>query len=121
MWAFATVVRVIILSSMFKKAQRATTQHVRDAVTKGKTRHGEHFSVRTAALTDAASVITVVVSKKVAAKAVDRNTLKRRVRAALMHTKLPSSTTHIVYPKKTAFAIPVKIMKEELESLLKRG
>lgn len=62
----------------------------------------------------------LIVSKKISNKAVVRNKLKRRLRAALQATlPLVSPTFHIVIlPNKKSVGVTVKELEEEIKRLL---
>ncbi len=59
----------------------------------------------------------VVVSKKVAAHAVDRHLLKRRILSVLTHYPL-EHTAVVVFAKPGAATLPFSALKMELEKLL---
>lgn len=103
---------------MLPKSRRATTAGVEEAVKKGKIQHSDNFSVRTFQ-TNSPTTVAVVVSKKVAATAVGRNKLKRRIRGALASTALPKNKTLVVYVKKGAIPLSSGSIQKELTGLLK--
>ncbi|MDB5187878.1 MAG: Ribonuclease [Candidatus Kaiserbacteria bacterium] len=60
-----------------------------------------------------------VVSKKIARHAVDRNRIKRRMRAALQHVSPPVHSYFIVlYPLKTVATVPHDVLMNEVQSFL---
>lgn len=56
----------------------------------------------------------VVVSKKIAKTAVQRNRLRRRIYAALAETMDGIQTTTVVYPNMTALAAPAAAIRKDL-------
>ena len=100
---------------MFTRRNRATTETVQKVLTSGKTKHSAVFSVRYLPSDDVK--VSVVVSKKVCKTAVARNTLKRRMRAAIDPQKL-SPKSYIVYAKKGADTLSPRALKNELMTLL---
>ncbi|QSH39179.1 ribonuclease P protein component [Candidatus Kaiserbacteria bacterium] len=101
---------------MLSKKHRATTATVVKTITHGKTRSAPHFSVR--ALSNSSPVTAVVVSKKVSPKAVIRNTLKRRIRAAIQPLKFSKDTTFVIYVKKGVEDLTISEIQKELQELL---
>jgi len=69
-----------------------------------------------------AARIAVVVSKKVAPRAVTRNQIKRRVYSAVRDsiTLLNPGLIMAVYPKKSAINLPYVSLKKELNTLFCR-
>lgn len=61
--------------------------------------------------------VSVVVSKKVAKTAVDRNRLKRRVRAITQLLQLQG----IFFTKKGAATLPFSSLKQEVEELIEKA
>ncbi len=61
-----------------------------------------------------------VVSKKAARRAVDRNRIKRRVRAIIRESVLPKSSVLIVYAKAGASRATMDELREEIATLLRR-
>jgi len=61
--------------------------------------------------------MAVVVSKKVAQRAVDRHLLKRRILSVLARHSYPH-TALVVFAKAGSPALPFPILKKELEELL---
>ncbi len=102
---------------MFPKKSRASTQHIQKALKKGVTKNSDNFSVRVSKH-DSPACIAVVVSKKVAATAVARNKLKRRVRNSLRNTPLGKNKTFVVYAKKGAHNLSIKNIHDEVILLL---
>jgi ribonuclease P protein component len=79
--------------------------------------HGEFFSVSIGPARIAKAA--VVVSKKVSNKAVDRNLIKRRIRATLRTLSLPSVSL-IFTAKKGAHGAAYKDIASDIRSLLSR-
>ncbi len=61
--------------------------------------------------------MAVVVSKKVARRAVDRHLIKRRISSILAKHPLPHLAV-VVYAKAGSLSLPFPILQEELEGLL---
>ena len=101
---------------MFSKKHRATTAAVRSVVAHGKIRNTPHFSVRI--LSNSSPIAAVAVSKKVSSKAVTRNTLKRRIWAAIRPLTFPKNTSFIIYAKKGVQDLTVSEIQKELQHLL---
>lgn len=101
---------------MLSKKHRATTAQVNKVIAKGRTKHSLNFTVRL--LSNSLPTTSVVVSKKIAANAVGRNKLKRRVRMALRSIIFPKDTTFVIYLKKGAKKLPFPELKAELQVLI---
>lgn len=70
---------------------------------------------------EGAGKVACVVSKKVSAKAVVRNTVKRRMRAALRAlTPLPSGVSIVLTAKKSAVEIPYGALRDDVAQLMQR-
>ena len=65
----------------------------------------------------------VIVSKKAARKAVDRNRIKRRMRAIFreFHSAFPAGTVVLAYAKSGASRVPMAQLREETGDLLRRA
>ena len=103
------------------KATRLTHDELKNI--RGKRLQGALFSLLYAPLSGRSSRAAVVVSKKVAAKAVVRNTLKRRARAALQKT-LPSlkrPLTLVFQAKQGAAGAPSGAITRDIEALIERA
>ncbi len=63
----------------------------------------------------------VVIAKKVAPRAVDRNLLRRRIRSVLREFAKTTPKRHVfmVYTKKGIISLPFHALKEELTQLLR--
>lgn len=118
----SSIDRCYTANTMFRRNNRATTTHVQSALAHGCTRQSDNFSVRVLENPEeetGTSKFSVVVSKKVASTAVARNTIKRRVRAALQQTQATKTgTVYIVYAKKGAAGLAKTEIRDELTSLL---
>lgn len=64
--------------------------------------------------------VAIVISKKVAKKATDRNLLKRRVHAVI-HKKSPPKGVYIIYARKNSQTLSYKEIEQELTTLLSLG
>lgn len=80
---------------------------------------GEYFSLGIAGADRLGAAC--VVSKKVAARAVDRNTVKRRVRSILI-TELPhlSPATYVFYAKKGVVEATFADIRKDISKMLAR-
>lgn len=81
----------------------------------GRRSHSAHFTVVVTPLPSFQAA--VVVSKKVAKKAVDRNTLKRRAYGALEAHKATTAGCIVLY-KPGSLKVSRMVLKAELEALL---
>ncbi|PCI28834.1 ribonuclease P protein component [Candidatus Kaiserbacteria bacterium] len=97
---------------------RAKTKDVQEVISKGKSKHFEHVSVRSIK-TSSPTKATVVISKKVEKTAVGRNRIKRRVREILKEVKLPNERTIIIYAKKGINEIKREALKVEIQEAVK--
>ena len=93
----------------------------------GKVYRGECFSLRVVDIQQhqTQTVFGVVVSKKAAKKAVMRNRLKRRVRAAIKDIisqyNIKEGCFCIVYAGKCAYLCPPTLLYEQIYSLFKKA
>ncbi len=78
------------------------------------------FSLSVTRGDSAVAQIACVVSKKVSPKAVVRNTVKRRMRASLAGTPLPSQVSLILTAKKSAADASSAEIKADIESLISK-
>lgn len=101
---------------MFSPSNRATSKDIRSLGRRTHTVHTLYFSLRYGAGAHDAPRIAVIVSKKVAARAVDRNRIKRRVRHALSPSHLPPYT-YCIYVKKSGAALKGEQLKKEIHTL----
>lgn len=104
---------------MFPKRQRISKGTFQNIATQGRRTHNESLTmVKTPLQTGVLSRFAVVVSKKVAATAVDRNILRRRIYKALEEVcKNKKSTAYIVFAKKPARHMSFNELKKEIEVL----
>ena len=103
------------------KATRLTHDELKDI--RGKRLQGALFSLLYAPLNGRPSKAAIVVSKKVSAKAVVRNTLKRRARAALQKA-LPSLTQPlrlVFQAKRDAASASGEAIARDIEALIERA
>lgn len=101
---------------MLSKKHRATTAQVAKAISKGVVRHSANFTVRS--VSNECPTTAVVVSKKVAPTAVERNTLKRRVRMIARTLNFPKNTTFVIYLKKRMKDLKISEIQKELQLLI---
>ena|SRR5581483_9737955 len=82
--------------------------------------HGALFSLSYAPLSGKHPKIATIVSKKAAARAVDRNLIKRRVRASLQKhiAALPAPSALMFYAKKEAARADFDHIRDDIEKLL---
>jgi ribonuclease P protein component len=78
------------------------------------------FSLSISKATGTDPKVTTIVSKKVSAKAVVRNTVKRRMRALLASAPLPRGLTLVLTAKKPASDASYAEMKVDLAGLIER-
>jgi len=102
---------------MLNKKHRATSSHIREALSKGLTRHSENFSVRIAP-SKSTTKVAIVISKKVSTTAVGRNKLRRRIREALQVTKCPKGSLLVLYAKKGALSLSLQDIRKEVAGFL---
>lgn len=102
---------------MLSKKHRATTAQVDKVISFGKTHSSKNFTTRI--LRNSEPVTAVVVSKKVAKNAIDRNKLKRRIKTALRSLNFPQNTTFVIYAKKESPTLSIVEIQKELQPLLK--
>lgn len=62
--------------------------------------------------------VATIVSKKVSQKAVVRNTVKRRMRAALADLSLPNGLSLVITAKKTATNVGLVELKADIAGLI---
>ena len=99
---------------MFPQAKRLTRENFKD-ITKGKRAATRHFSI--SYLPSKTEKVAVIVSKKVAQKAVDRHRLKRRVLESI-GTNLPKNVLLLVYTKGGSAELSFFEVKKEVSELL---
>ncbi len=106
---------------MLPKSRRITRQEFETDHRVGSVFHTEHFSLRVSAPRKNGFSVSVVVSKKVAKRSVDRHVVKRRVYDALAQhekkqTLLPAA--YIFFAKRDAHTVPFKVLSGEINILL---
>jgi ribonuclease P protein component len=89
----------------------------------GKAHSSRHITLRASQLASTDTLVTVVASQKVSKKAVVRNTVKRRLRAALLpHTaKLRSGQAIMIIARKSSITAAYADIKSELALLLNKA
>ncbi len=87
----------------------------------GRSAHTPLFTLKTIVKSDLPTLFSVVVSAKVAKKAVKRNLIKRRVRAILSQLKpsLKSGSVIIVFTKPTIISASYGEIRDQLVTNLK--
>lgn len=106
---------------MLKRRERLARARDISNTQRGKTRKDGYFVVKVLGRPRATnSRATVIVSKKVSSKAVDRNRVKRQVRAVLevLLGKLPEPVDVIVSVRKSALGGTTQDFKDSLKKLL---
>lgn len=96
---------------MLPKSKRLTKEDFKDSRPKIFFR-GEFFDIATLPINP--SKFACVIAKKTLSRAVDRNTLKRKIFAIVGNSKIKSSYSFIIYPKKTSSTIPYSQLEEEI-------
>ncbi len=105
---------------MLRKADRLTTQEV-TALSQGKSVFGTLISLRF--LSAGKSKFAVPVSKKVAPRAVDRNSIRRKVYNSLRDVKgsLKKPVFATIMPKKECLTATSGAIASELEAIFKKA
>ncbi len=103
------------------KKYRLTGEEIRRL--SGKRSHGTYFSLLVAASPAGHAKFACVASKKAAARAVDRNAIKRRCRAILSKHGLSSEKrlAFVFYAKPGARGAPYAELERDITSLLLRA
>ncbi len=101
------------------KKNRLTGAQIR-RLKPGKRLISSLFSLSATVQESAVTQIACIVSKKVSAKAVVRNTVKRRMHAALAGTKLPTGMSLVLTAKKTASQCPYSEVHKDITMLIER-
>ena len=102
------------------KKYRLTGEEIR--ILSGKRMHGKFFSLLIAPILGGHPKCAVVVSKKVAMKAVDRNTIKRRARSALVKylPGVKKAAALVLYAKREAKGADFKEIVRDIEVLFSK-
>lgn len=101
------------------RANRLSLRFTRERLTKtGKSVHGKFFTLVSAKTESSISKLAILLSKKTASLAVDRNKIKR-VTSAILETLLPSifPKDYLVIPKRQVLTENYKTLEEDLKSL----
>ena len=109
---------------MLPKKNRVTTKDFRGVLKAGRVYHSPHFYLRSIPSgTDTQGQFSVVVSKKVAPGAVERNVLRRKLYGMLeLHLKnFKKSEKTLIYLKEDIRKISRKSTMDELNDLLHRA
>ena len=102
---------------MLPASKRLTALGVRRVLAQGKARRGKYLSAKILASEDAFRC-GVVVSKKVAGRAVMRNSLRRAVYQALRSSSLPPTGHAILFVQAVPQGDIQTIFKSEIKTLL---
>jgi len=102
------------------KKYRLSGDEIRDL--SGKRSHGRLFSMLIAPIDGAHAKCAVVVSKKIAVRAVDRNKIKRRVRSALKKRMrgVQKPVALVLYAKREAKDAKFADVSHDIESLFSK-
>lgn len=105
---------------MLRKADRLATRDI-DRLSQGKSVFGTLISLRYSP--SDRSKFAVAVSKKVAAKATDRNRLRRRVYAAVRDARkgLKKPVFAMLMPKKECLTCELSAIRNEISSLFNKA
>lgn len=105
---------------MLARANRLRRAEFNEYFKRGKRLHSDHFTVVYVAAPD--FKVSVVVSKKVAKKAHDRNRLKRQMYGfvGLFSKETKVAGVFMIYPKPTLTKLVTKKQKEVIKSELSR-
>lgn len=108
---------------MFPRSRRITTSLFAEILAKGKSFHSPHFTFRFITGQQGASRFSVAVTKKVAKKAVLRNSFRRRTREALRKhlSLLPLGIHGVIFVKESIAKVPFQDLIKELELLVKKA
>jgi ribonuclease P protein component len=101
---------------MLPKRRRLTRQLFPTNTRSSLVAHTEHFSLRTLPTTSGGARVSVVVSKKVAPRAVDRHTVKRRV-YTVAHKETYAPGAYVFFAKAGAHTISFREVHDEILSL----
>lgn len=108
---------------MLPKKQRITKRLFSESFSHSKTQSNDNFTLKYKDILDFPTKTSIVVSKKVAKNAVDRNSLKRKIYditgKILKNSKKPYVL--MVFPKKTTTILPILSLEESLIELLKKA
>jgi ribonuclease P protein component len=107
---------------MLSKGRRIARHLFPTDLRQGQVVHAPHLSLRVIRGTAKTALVSVVVSKKIAKRAVDRHLVKRRVYESVAlceKTRLLPPGGYVFFAKKDAHTIPFKEMHTEVMTLLK--
>lgn len=108
---------------MLPKKRRVTTEQFKNILTKSTVHHSAHLSLRITKDMAQLSRFSVVVSKKVARSAVERNSLKRKVYTTLegLMVHVPVGWKGIFFVKKGFGELSFLSQKQEVRFLLEKS
>ena len=108
---------------MLPKKQRITKRLFSESFSHSKTQANDNFTLKYKDILDLPTKTSIIVSKKVAKNAVDRNSLKRKIYDTtgkiIKNAKKPYVL--MVFPKKTTTTLTNKELEESLIELLKKA
>lgn len=106
---------------MLPKHKRISKDSFKSILLKGTMYHADHFTLRT--LPSEKEGFAVLVSKKVAASAVDRNRIRRRVYSLLrdLLPQIKASSKNVISAKVGAKSLSFESQKEEVLKLLQKA
>lgn len=103
---------------MLPKRRRITRQNFPANPRGGAVMHSPHFSLRMTPAGATPYRVSVVVSKKVAARSVDRHLVKRRVYESVARSEEISPGVYVFFAKKDAHTISFRELHGEITKLL---
>ncbi|MBX4198062.1 ribonuclease P protein component [Candidatus Parcubacteria bacterium] len=105
---------------MLREPWRVSKVLFKDILTRGKTIHAPHLSLRLAVIPASSTKMAVVVPKKVQAKAHDRNLLRRRIYAIVRQYRdnLPQGFGGLIFAKPQASHLNHSDLQAEVRGLL---
>ncbi|MES2087936.1 MAG: ribonuclease P protein component [Patescibacteria group bacterium] len=108
---------------MIPSNRKVGTRLFKDILEKGKSFHSESFSLRTVSLGSQPARFSVVVSKKIEKRAVQRNFMKRRMYALIRPylSKAKSGLQAVFFLKKKIAKDPIEKLKTEIEAVFKKA
>ena len=108
---------------MLKKKEKVPRRLVQHIIARGKGVQGAYLTLCVIKNTDAVSKFSFVVSKKVASRATDRNTIKRRGYAAVsnVYKDIKPHTAALFFVKKEVVQASFRLLQKDVIDLLARS
>ncbi|HXK40463.1 MAG TPA: ribonuclease P protein component [Candidatus Paceibacterota bacterium] len=104
---------------MLPKRRRLTRHNFPSRSRTGSVFHTKHLTLRVTPSSVSGFRVSVVVSKKTARRAVDRNLVKRRVYDSVARSPESPSASYVFFAKAGASVIPFRELNEEVGELLR--